>query len=134
MEFFSLDQIWDLVATSSIAFAQLLVSVRRSTSRRLCRPTISGGSDAKTLRSAHTLEKAGRGGLPATFKRQLWVGPGSDKLCNGCGETISDTEREFEVIFADTLTFVFHAECYKAWHSRSRLEHNAGTSDRAAAM
>jgi len=134
MEFFSLDQIWDLVATSSIAFAQLLVSVRRSTSRRLCRPTISGGSDAKTLRSAHTLEKAGRGGLPATFKRQLWVGPGSDKLCNGCGETISDTEREFEVISQTHLRSYSTRSATRHGTPGRVLEHNAGTSDRAAAM
>jgi hypothetical protein len=123
MDFFPRDQLLNLAANSTIAFAQLLVNVRhRSTSRRLCRPTIRGGSGAEALRSARTLEKAGRGGLPATFKRQLWVGPGSDKPCSGCGEMISRTEREFEV-FADTLTFLFHGECYKAWVSMLPLEH-----------
>jgi len=136
MDFFAFDQIPDLVATSTIAFAQLLVSIRRttarsrdltawsaelhSTSRRLCRPIIRGGSGANTLRWERTRDKVRCGGLPVTFKRHLWVGPGSDKPCTGCGETIGRKEREFEIIFADTLTFLLHAEFYQAWVSMPR--------------
>jgi len=81
-------------------------------------------------RSDRTLDRVRRGGLPAPLNRQLWVGPGSNKPCDGCGERISGDEREFEINFADTLTFSFHPECYKAWMSITYLAHSTGTSAR----
>ena len=85
-------------------------------------------------RSDRTLDKVRRGGLPAPLNRQLWVGPGSNKLCNGCGERISREEREFEINFADTLAFAFHPECYKAWMSITRLGCSSETSDRVSTV
>ena len=53
--------------------------------------------------------------LPAGLRGKMWIGPGSAKRCNGCGESVARGEQEFELEVADALTFRFHAECYHAW-------------------
>jgi len=116
MDSLALDHITDLVTASIIVFPQLIgrihettarsryISARsedltawsrrlRSASRRLRRP-ICGSSEAEMPRSDRTLDKVRRGGLPAPLNRQLWVGPGSNKPCNGCGERINGEERD----------------------------------------
>jgi hypothetical protein len=75
-------------------------------------------------RSFRTLEATGRGALPARVDGKLWVGPGSGKLCSGCGESINSTEQEFESDYSDTLIFRFHAECYDAWMAPSASAHD----------
>jgi hypothetical protein len=40
---------------------------------------------------------------------------GSSKICSGCGERVTESEREFEVALFERLTFCFHEECYNAW-------------------
>jgi hypothetical protein len=55
------------------------------------------------------------GTLPTSPHGTVWVGPGSGKVCSGCGETINATEREFDRHHSDTVTLCFHAECYDAW-------------------
>jgi hypothetical protein len=84
-------------------------------STRLCREPIRGGAYDLPTRPERTLDKTCRGGLPAPLDCTLWVGPGSLKACDGCGEVIAHDEREFEVQVSETLTFRFHAECHKAW-------------------
>jgi hypothetical protein len=67
------------------------------------------------IRTERTLDKTRRGGLPAPYYGKIWVGPGSSKLCDGCGDVITRDETEHEVEVSDALTFRLHAECHHAW-------------------
>ena len=119
------------VATLLSEFDRLMARVQVATerslilqqqSRGLCarrrwsrRPQIRGGSGPEPPRTERTLDKARRGELPAGLRGKMWIGPGSAKRCNGCGESVARGEQEFELEVADALTFRFHAECYHAW-------------------
>jgi hypothetical protein len=100
-----------LCATSKSLIAVSMALLRRSYPLR-------GASDAPVLsRFARTIDKSQRGGLPAPFGGKMWAGPGSLEACSGCDDKIAHAEIEYEIELHETLTFRFHAECYKAWLS-----------------
>lgn len=83
---------------------------------RRCR-RIAGGTDAPVShRAARTQSKLRRGGLPAALEAMTWAAPGSFEPCDGCGETISLEEVEYE-IDAPRGGLRLHVECYSAWLS-----------------
>ena len=82
---------------------------------RAFRHELQGGADVAGTRAERTTAKTRNGGLPAPFEGRTWVGRGSSRICNGCGDVISEAEREFEMDFSEFLSFRFHPECYHAW-------------------
>lgn len=85
------------------------------TARQIHRPRIRGGSDGELTRTERTIDKLRRGALPAYGPAKMWIGPGSSRKCNGCGESITDQEQEFELEVSTVISFRFHAECHQAW-------------------
>jgi hypothetical protein len=82
---------------------------------------LTGASDAPLIsRSARTTDKTQRGGCPAPFNGTTWAGPGSLQACSGCADKVEHAEIEYEIEVHETLTFRFHAECYRAWLSFGR--------------
>ena len=73
------------------------------------------GSEAHLTHAERTIAKARQGSLPAPNNSKTWVGPGSSKLCDGCGEVIDPADREYEVELCEALTVRLHAECHHAW-------------------
>lgn len=70
-------------------------------SKRLTRPRIRGGSDARPTRTERTVDKARRGGLPAPIPdKEVWIGPGASKECSGCGDFVDSLEREVEMEYS----------------------------------
>jgi len=103
-----------------VAKADALV---RATSQ-IRRPKLAGASDAHDAlptvgnpRVLRTWTKVKGGGLPTDGARRRWVGPGRGELCNGCGETITPRETEYEIDFSNALLLRFHRECLKTWES-----------------
>jgi hypothetical protein len=95
--------------------SQSLIAVSMALLRRSY--PLTGASDAALSRLARTADKTRLGGLPAPINGKLWAGPGSLEACSGCDDKVAYAEIEYEVEFHETLTFRFHAECYKAWLS-----------------
>ena len=66
-------------------------------------------------RVAKTIDKMRRGGLPAPTNHNRLIGQGDGRPCDGCGETIHQTETRYSVSTHQTFDWRFHAECYAAW-------------------
>jgi hypothetical protein len=73
-------------------------------------------SDPGPTRTERTVDKTRYGGLPApSDKAETWAGPGTGGQCSGCGEIIERSEHEYEIVFAEKLSFRFHGACHTAW-------------------
>lgn len=53
--------------------------------------------------------------LPACLPQKVWVGPGSVRLCHGCGDQIRRAQTEYELQGTDERTYRLHADCYGLW-------------------
>jgi hypothetical protein len=61
-------------------------------------------------------EKVACGVLPSVKPRKLWAGLGSGRPCDGCGRSITPTDLEYELEFADDRTIRLHRDCLAIWH------------------
>jgi hypothetical protein len=69
--------------------------------------------------SAVILAKIRAGTLPppADSSGKSYAGKGTNRTCDGCGETITQDDVEHEVDVADNRTLRFHQECYNVWRA-----------------
>jgi hypothetical protein len=67
--------------------------------------------------------------LPRDRPQKVWVGPGSDKACDGCEQPITKEQREYEFDPPGWPTIRLHSECLGAWHVE-RMKANAAEIDR----
>jgi hypothetical protein len=58
-------------------------------------------------------DRLGRGLLPHDEPARSWVGKGSGRACDGCGEPISPADMETEVDLE--RTYRFHENCLNVW-------------------
>jgi hypothetical protein len=94
----------------------------RSEARRRRPIRLRGSSDATTPdlpRRQRTAERASRGALPPGPGGALWVGKGSNKRCDGCGDVIHSTELEYEIETSPSAVAIFHVDCYYAWREHT---------------
>ena len=57
------------------------------------------------------------GTLPRDEPTKMWVGNGSGRSCDACGQPITPTDIEYEPDFADPSVQVrFHQKCLDVWH------------------
>jgi hypothetical protein len=68
--------------------------------------------------------KIAAGLLPRDRPQRVWVGPGSNKLCDGCEEPITKEQREYEFDPPGWPTIRLHSDCLAAWHVE-RMKINA---------
>ena len=62
-------------------------------------------------------EKLAAGTLPCNAPTKMWVGNGSGRSCDACGQPITPTDIEYEPDFADPSVQVrFHQKCLDVWH------------------
>jgi hypothetical protein len=80
----------------------------------------SGEADVAAL--IHT--KIAAGLLPRDRPQRVWVGPGSDKTCDGCGQPITKEQREYEFDPPGWPTIRLHSDCLGLWHVE-RMKINA---------
>jgi hypothetical protein len=62
--------------------------------------------------------------LPRDRPQKVWIGPGSDKVCDGCDQPITKEQREYEFDPPGWPTIRLHAECLELWHVE-RMKINA---------
>ena len=76
-------------------------------------------------------QEIGRGRLPVMLSDETAAGYGSGRLCAVCGESITETEAEYEVRDGrDQTPLAFHLGCYVVW----QLECADATSDSGCAV
>ena len=54
--------------------------------------------------------------LPTVRPLTMWAGLGNGRLCDGCGRSITPTDVEYELEFADKQTLRLHKDCFVIWH------------------
>jgi len=69
-------------------------------------------------------DKLSTGLLPRQDASKIFAGHGTDTPCAGCGVTIRATDVEYELLFADERSFLFHSTCAELW--RTLKEVSAG--------
>jgi hypothetical protein len=62
--------------------------------------------------------------LPRDRPQKVWVGPGSDKACDGCEQPITKEQREYEFDPPGWPTIRLHTDCLGVWHLE-RMKINA---------
>jgi hypothetical protein len=82
--------------------------------------------EANVAALIHT--KIAAGLLPRDRPQRIWVGPGSDKTCDGCEEPITKEQREYEFDPPGWPTIRLHSDCLAAWHIE-RMKINAADID-----
>ena len=60
-------------------------------------------------------DKIARGVLPTRAPLKVWVGNGSGRPCDGCGQTITPTDMEHELDFPGGARIRFHVRCAAIW-------------------
>jgi hypothetical protein len=85
----------------------------------------SGEADVAALIQA----KVAAGLLPRYRPERVWVGPGSDKPCDGCEQPITKEQREYEFDPPGWPTIRLHSECLGVWHAQ-RMKVNAADIDK----
>jgi hypothetical protein len=85
----------------------------------------SGEADVAALIHA----KVAAGLLPRYRPERVWVGPGSDKACDGCEQPITKEQREYEFDPPGWPTLRLHSECLGVWHVQ-RMKVNAADIDK----
>jgi hypothetical protein len=63
--------------------------------------------------------KLARGLLPNGKPLKMWAGIGSGHPCDGCGRSITATDLEYELDFADGRRIRLHRECSAIWHTET---------------
>jgi hypothetical protein len=94
-------------------------------------PDATGDSEHSIDRQSRTIAKTSDGRLPESFDAKLYAGHGTNVICSGCDEKIMSDEIEFETDQTDSSILRFHAECYRAWKSRSPVPLAGSTTDRS---
>jgi hypothetical protein len=84
----------------------------------------SGDAEVAALIQA----KVAAGLLPRYRPERVWVGPGSDKPCDGCDQPITKKHREYEFDPPGRPTIRLHSDCLAAWHVE-RMKLNAAETD-----
>jgi hypothetical protein len=72
--------------------------------------------------------KVAAGLLPRYRPDRVWVGPGSDKVCDGCDQAITKEQREYEFDPPGSPTIRLHSDCLAAWHVE-RMKINSAEID-----
>jgi hypothetical protein len=86
-------------------------------------------SEADVAALIHT--KVATGLLPRYRPERVWVGPGSDKACDGCEQPITKEQREYEFDPPGWPTIRLHSECLGVWHVQ-RMKVNAADIDKSS--
>jgi hypothetical protein len=65
-------------------------------------------------------DKLARRELPGVEPQRIWIDSGTGEACSLCGETVHDSELEYELEFGPGTTaaftlFRFHVRCHTAW-------------------
>jgi hypothetical protein len=71
-------------------------------------------------RTAETLAKAQRGGLPLPTDDEVHAFAGDGAACDGCGDAISLPEMLVTINVRGILRLCFHDSCYETWASLAK--------------
>jgi hypothetical protein len=63
--------------------------------------------------------------LPPAPPEKCFVGKGTGRPCDGCDESITLEQIEYELDVTESRTLRFHDQCLAAWHA-ARAERMAG--------
>jgi hypothetical protein len=61
-------------------------------------------------------DKLTRGLLPTVKPLKTFAGLGNGRPCDGCGRSITATDLEYELEFADERIVRLHKDCLAIWH------------------
>jgi len=61
-------------------------------------------------------DKIARGLLPTGKPLRMWAGLGRGRSCDGCGQSITPTDLEYELEFADVPMIRLHRACTAIWN------------------
>jgi hypothetical protein len=71
------------------------------------------GADARAASLA-------RGLLPTVKALKTFAGLGNGRPCDGCGQSITPTDVEYELVFGDFQTVRMHRDCLAIWQQANR--------------
>ena len=57
------------------------------------------------------------GVLPRAEPLKVWIGYGSDRPCDGCGQPIRPAQMEYHADYGPAFTVRFHLGCYEVWNA-----------------
>jgi hypothetical protein len=57
------------------------------------------------------------GTLPQPADGKSYAGKGTDNPCDGCDESVTPEQVEFEIDVSQGQTLRFHQECFDAWRA-----------------
>jgi hypothetical protein len=81
------------------------------------RRVIRGASDGDPDLAAIIRAKVAAGQLPRHRPAKMWVGPGSGKVCDACGLSITTGQREYEFDPPGSPTIRLHQPCLELWRA-----------------
>jgi hypothetical protein len=69
-------------------------------------------------------DKLAHGLLPTVKPLKTFAGLGNGRLCDGCERSITATDLEYELDFADERTVRLHKDCLAIWLQATGIDKN----------